>query len=310
MIPLVLVTGFLGSGKTTLLRHLARCYRERNIVWIVNEFSARDMDTPRLAGEATHVMAIAGGSIFCHCKITEFLNLLQSLPQQCNPDAVVVEASGVADPLVAGKMLSESGLVRDYAISAVVAVVDPGSFLKLLHTLPNIRAQIETASLVLINKTDLYPPDRIAETETAVRALNPAASIARTQHAAIQLEVFGASLSLATAGEIAPCADPHFVKLELAVPGDLDLAQLQQAVAKLGDQIYRLKGVICAQGRRLQLDYSLSGWQVQELLDPRPTGLVLIARPPFSESILSRYLTLPGKPWLGGAALQVASGLS
>jgi len=285
MIPLVLVTGFLGSGKTTLLQHLARRYRRRKIVWIVNEFSACDMDTARLAGEAADIVAIAGGSIFCRCKVTEFLELLRSLPGRFDPQAVVIEASGMADPLVAGKLLSESGLDKQYAIAKVVAVVDPGSLLKLLHTLPNIRAQIEAASWVLINKTDLHLPGRIAQAEAAVREINTAALLVRTKYAAMDEDPFGEPIRIATAGEVAPCVDPNFVKFEVALSDDLDMERLRQAVAALSDEIYRIKGFVKTGGRRFRLDYSVSGWSLDELPEGQPPKLVLIARGPCSDAV-------------------------
>ena len=47
-IPLALVTGFLGSGKTTFLEQTARRYSGHKIVFLINEFSPKDMDGARL----------------------------------------------------------------------------------------------------------------------------------------------------------------------------------------------------------------------------------------------------------------------
>ena len=217
--------------------------------------------------------------------VTEFLDTLRRLPERFGAEAVVVEASGMADPVVAGKMLRESGLDRQYAISAVVALVDPGSFLKLLHTLPNIRAQIEAATHVLVNKTDLHPPDRLEQTETAIRALNPSAPIIRTRYSVADLDLFRAQPSLAARGEVAPCVDPHFTKLEATPAHDIDLVWLQQAVEAVRDEIYRIKGIATAGGRRVRLDYSASGWHIEETVDNLPTALVLIARGPCSAAV-------------------------
>lgn len=285
MISLVLITGFLGSGKTTLLEHLARRCQGRQIVWLVNEFSAQDMDSARLAGKARDVVTVAGGSIFCRCKVTEFLEQLGGFPQRFNPEAVVVEASGMADPVVAGRLLQESGLDRRYRISAVVAVVDPGSFLKLLQTLPNIRAQIEAATVVLINKTDLHPAERLEQTESAVRELNPSVPIIRTQHSAAELDLFGTSPRVGGRGEVAPCVDPHFAKFEITPAAELDLDWLRRAVEKARDEIYRIKGVVLAGGRRVRLDYSASGWHIEETGENQPPALVLIARGACSEEV-------------------------
>ena len=55
-IPLVLVTGFLGSGKTTFLEQLVHRHRQRRIVYLVNEFSARDVDAARLLARTPDVV--------------------------------------------------------------------------------------------------------------------------------------------------------------------------------------------------------------------------------------------------------------
>ena len=154
MIPLALITGFLGSGKTTFLSRLAQRYRGRKVVFLVNEFSAKDVDGSRLARETPDVVSVAGGSIFCQCLVTEFIARLRELPSRFGTpaapvEAVVVEASGIANPAVAAQMLRESRLDRQYDLTDVVAIVDPGSFGKLLHTLPNIRAQVEGANVIV-----------------------------------------------------------------------------------------------------------------------------------------------------------------
>lgn len=285
MIPLVLVTGFLGSGKTTLLEHLANRYRDRRIVWLVNEFSARDMDASRLAGKAKDVLAIVGGSIFCRCKAAEFIDLLRDLPEDFHPESVVIEASGMADPLVAAKLLRESGLDRVYGIRTVVAIVDPGSFLKLLHTLPNIRAQIEAATLVLINKIDLHPAERINETETAIRAIHPTVPLLRTCRSALEVDLFAGHPHLEERGELAPCVDPHFTKFEIKLRNEVDLDQLREAVQSAGAEIYRIKGIARSQGNLYRLDYSASGWQIEEVAESQAIALVLIGRGPESKAL-------------------------
>ena len=297
MIPLVLVTGFLGSGKTTLLEHLARRHQGRNIVWLVNEFSARDIDAARLAATARDVLAIAGGSIFCRCKASEFLDLLGTLPDRFHPELVIIEASGMADPLVAGKMLRESGLDRLYAIRSVIAIVDPDSFRKLLHTLPNIRSQVEAATQVLVNKTDLHPQAAVEATEAAIREINPDVPLIRTRFAEVDLDLAAVASPDMDRGELAPCVDPNFVTYEISPVGELDLAWLQRAVAREAADVFRLKGIAQTRGQLHRLDYSASGWRIEEITGSPPAAtptLVLIARGPVSEAVRELVQALSG----------------
>lgn len=285
MIPLTLVTGFLGSGKTTLLQQLARRHAERRIVWVVNEFSARDVDSTRLRGLSANVVSVTGGSIFCRCKATEYLDLLRSLPTRFQPEAVVIEASGIADPTVARKLLSECKLDHHYFMAEVIAVVDPGSFLKLLHTLPNIRTQVESATRVLINKIDLYAPAQIEAAEMAVRAIHASVPITRTQHCAMECDLFTVGVSGPLAGELAPCVDPRYVQFAVPMPADVDVEHLREVVAPVADDVYRIKGHVRAAGTCLEVDYSLAGWRFTETCDNVQPELVVIVRGDRSESM-------------------------
>ena len=75
-VPVWLVVGFLGAGKTTLLRRLVKSPGGRKLAFVVNEFSDVDVDAGLVAQEGGVAVSVAGGSIFCHCKVTEFVNVL------------------------------------------------------------------------------------------------------------------------------------------------------------------------------------------------------------------------------------------
>lgn len=180
-IPTALVCGFLGSGKTTLLRHLARRLAGRRIAFLVNEISSRDIDAALLEEVAGEVTAVPGGSIFCRCLVSRFIEELRALAERQPPfEGLVVEASGVADPRVVHRMLAETRLDARYRLACVAAVVDPGQFLKLVRTLPNIRAQVEAADIVLINKADLYPEETLRAAEEEILRIRPDICARRT----------------------------------------------------------------------------------------------------------------------------------
>jgi len=297
MIPLALITGFLGSGKTTLLKQLARRHRGRKIVWLVNEFSARDVDAAVLGGETGDVVSIVGGSIFCRCLVTEFIASLRDLPARFGTPAapvegVVVEASGMANPAVAGLMLREAQLDSLYRLANIVAIADPGTLLKLLHTLPNIRAQIEAAQQILLNKTDLHPPALIAQTEIALHEINPAAPITRTSYCAAEIELFGTAPAAQVHGELAPCRDPNFESFAWTPPATLDLDRLRAAIAAAGDDVFRIKGFVRSGGGSLHIDYSSSGWQQEPASTARTAELVFIVRRGCAEKIQHALMRL------------------
>ncbi|MDD2710447.1 MAG: GTP-binding protein [Verrucomicrobiae bacterium] len=283
MIPLSLITGFLGSGKTTFLKHLVRRYRGRKIVFLVNEYADVDVDGVLMGQESRDVVPIPGGSIFCRCLAGEFIRHLKELPLRFGtPDApvtgVVVEASGMADPRVAGRMLEETGLGGTFSVATSVVVVDPGSFLKLLNTLPSVKAQVEAADLALVNKMDLYSPERMAETETALKKINPKLVSVRTCRCETDSDVFVLPAGLPKAGETAVKADPQYMDLVAAVPGEFDFVRFAEAVERLRGQVFRIKGFVRIGGELRHVDYTSSGFDLCPMDIPAATELVFILR--------------------------------
>ncbi len=283
-IPLALVTGFLGSGKTTLLRRLAaRAEEGRPLLFLVNEFSATDVDGVRLREAGLEAVTIAGGSVFCRCLVTEFVGHLREIAGRWGRRAfagVVVEASGMADPRVVGTMLAETGLDALFRLHSVTAVLDPVRFLKLLHTLPAIRSQIEAADVVMLNKTDLYAPEQVEVAANAARGINPLARLARTSYCETPVDLFPAAPSPhGRSGEFAKCRDPNFRTLSVPLPGPVDLERLRTAVTAAGDDLYRLKGYAEIDGRLARVDFAGSEVDVQPAADiGQPRELVAIMR--------------------------------
>jgi G3E family GTPase len=279
-IPICLVTGFLGSGKTTFLKHTVEQHRDQKLVYLVNEFSAHDIDGAIVSKENPSVVAIPGGSIFCKCLVTEFIGQLTAIPSTFDGvEGVVIEASGMANPKVIADMLRETKLDDRYTLATIVSIVDPGSFMKLRVTLPNIVAQIEAADRVIINKTDLYDAATLAETRAAVAAIKSDVEIMECSHANAEFTLFEASTKHdALHGEYAKCKDPNYDSMAVTINRELDITELQTRIMAAEDDLYRLKGYVPTANGTEHVEYSTSGFTHT----PAPTAsdhtLVLIMR--------------------------------
>lgn len=305
MIPLVLATGFLGSGKTTYLKGLAAQNPDRRLVFLVNEFSSTDVDGADVQQVARDVVAVVGGSIFCRCLEADFLKHLKEIPErfgsQGSPvEGLVVEASGMADPTVVSHMLNETGLDATYRLASVLTVVDPASFPKLLHTLPNITRQVEAADLVLVNKTDLFREEELAQTETLIRSINPHARLERTTFAKSTTDVFAMQSQCHVDGQLAKVPDPDYETFSLTAVRNLDVDALKRALAEQQEALFRIKGTITdAHGRRLTVDYSKAELRIMPAVsDFTPLGLVVICAGRKGDSLRRQLETViaPGKP--------------
>lgn len=302
--PIWLVVGFLGAGKTTVLRRLVHHANGRGLLFIVNEFSAVDVDAGLVEREGGTALAVAGGSIFCRCLVTEFISTLsrvsEGIPMRTGeilqPQGVVIEASGMADPRSMKRLLQESGLDKRFHVAGVTTVVDPGILMKLLLVLPNIRGQIESADLILLNKTDLHAPETIAKVKEKIALINPIARIVRCTHGNVSPDIILADGLAARIEQMDTafglCKDPNFEREVVTFDAPVDTANLKALFADAGDGLYRAKGSIRTTEGWLYLDWS-AGRLTLEPCPPAPASvLVLIWNPATGISLLSHLRAL------------------
>ena len=108
-------------------------------------------------------------------------------------DAIIVETTGLADPApVAQTFFVDENVGAKTKLDAVVTVVDAKWLKERLSDAPEAKNQIAFADVILINKTDLVSPEELAEIEARIRAINPYATLHKTQRCQIALpEVLG-----------------------------------------------------------------------------------------------------------------------
>lgn len=107
MSRLYLITGFLGAGKTTFLKNFIRLFSGQRIQLIVNEFGREGVDGALLADLGACLREISGGSVFCACRLDQFEKVLGDSAGE-NPDAILVEASGLSDPTGVRRLFSQT----------------------------------------------------------------------------------------------------------------------------------------------------------------------------------------------------------
>lgn len=283
MIPVTLVTGFLGAGKTTLLERMAANV-PAGTVFLVNEFSPKDVDGRRLALPQEGLELVSGGSIFCRCKVTDFINAMQRIPvRRADCPQVVIEASGISDPGVFPRMLRETGLASLYTLARIICVLDPGTVFKLLKTLPNLRSQIAAASLIIVNKADLHSGAEIERVRAAAHEINPRAEIVVTSNCVLapdRLAGAGAAAGMGEVrGEYAKCADPNYAALTLQLRAPVDWERARASIGGELRELYRVKGVLRDGRTALEVDYSGGRWSERPARDEaaREGVLVIIA---------------------------------
>ena len=179
MIPVIVLTGFLGSGKTTLLNRLIA---ERvlgdaqdRIALVVNELGEVGVDAALLPPEMTRQVELPGGCICCTMSEDLDRTLLEIVEEWPEVAAIVVETTGVAEPLPIAWAMEREPLAGVVRLAAVVTLVDVTGFLGVRSVSPAVDAQVAYADVVILTKTDLQAD--VGEVVEAVKGLAPKAMI-------------------------------------------------------------------------------------------------------------------------------------
>jgi len=169
-IPLTVVGGFLGAGKTTLLNGLLREASGRKLALMVNDFGAINIDADLIESQDGETISLTNGCICCG-QSGEFMFALAGLrDREEPPEHVIVEASGVGDTgtiLAFGDM---PGFAQDAAL-VVAAAETVRAHGEQDETRAQVVGQLRAADLVVLNKTDLVTPDKLAATRAWVREI-------------------------------------------------------------------------------------------------------------------------------------------
>ncbi|NJO51888.1 MAG: GTP-binding protein, partial [Leptolyngbyaceae cyanobacterium RM2_2_4] len=97
--PVTIITGFLGSGKTTLLNHILNNRQDLKVAILVNEFGDINIDSQLLVSMDEDMLELSNGCICCTINDGLVDAVYNVLERDDRVDYMVIETTGVADPL-------------------------------------------------------------------------------------------------------------------------------------------------------------------------------------------------------------------
>ena len=170
-------SGFLGAGKTTLIKKMiAESYKGQKLVLIENEFGEIGIDGGFLQDAGINITEMNSGCICCSL-VGDFGKALNQVIAEYAPERIVIEPSGVgklSDVVAAVEKVTNEDVVLGYT----VAVADAGKVKVYMKNFGEFyNNQIETASTIILSRTDSIAENKLETAVSLIRERNPHATL-------------------------------------------------------------------------------------------------------------------------------------
>lgn len=190
-LPVTIITGFLGSGKTTLLNHILTNQDGLKTAVLVNEFGEIGIDNDLLitTGEDDTMVELSNGCICCTINNDLLEAVYKVLERRDKIDYLVVETTGLADPLPVALTFLGTELRDLTRLDSIVTMVDAENYSVDLFNSQAAHNQIAYGDIILLNKADLVEEGDLDRLELKVRDIKEGARILRTTQSKVPLQL-------------------------------------------------------------------------------------------------------------------------
>jgi G3E family GTPase len=187
--PVTIITGFLGSGKTTLLNYILTNQQGLKTAVLVNEFGEIGIDNELIIAteDNDNMVELSNGCICCTINNDLVDAVYKVLERQENIDYLVVETTGLADPLPVALTFLGTELRDLTRLDSIITVVDASNYSLDLFNSQAAFSQIAYGDIILLNKTDLVSEPELEAVEAKIREVKEEARIIRTKKAQVPL---------------------------------------------------------------------------------------------------------------------------
>ena len=256
--PITLICGFLGAGKTTLLNRLLANPMGRRLAVLVNDFGEINIDAELIASVNDTGIALSNGCICCSIRDDLALALLQLRQDRPELDHILIEASGISDPVGISEALFRPDMAAHFRVDSIVAVVDAEAYPGLdFQDGELVLRQAAVADLVLLNKCDVASQEARQQLQCDIADTAPHARLYPTSQAEIPAAIlfeprdiqagFSQAAHAHRHDHAHPGGDtlPHgFSSRAWQFEAALDLLAFTAFVRGLPKAIYRGKGIL------------------------------------------------------------------
>lgn len=186
-LPVTIITGFLGSGKTTLLNHILTNQQGLKTAVLVNEFGEIGIDNELIVTTGEDMVELNNGCVCCTINNDLVEAVYKVLEREDKVDYLVVETTGLADPLPVALTFLGTELRDLTRLDSIVTMVDCANFSLDLFKSEAAHSQIAYGDIIVLNKTDLVDEADVDSLEVRIRDIKESARILRTSKSQVPL---------------------------------------------------------------------------------------------------------------------------
>ncbi|WP_066376726.1 MULTISPECIES: GTP-binding protein [unclassified Anabaena] len=185
--PVTIITGFLGSGKTTLLNHILSNQQGLKTAVLVNEFGEIGIDNELIVSTDENMVELSNGCICCTINNDLVDAVYKVLEREEKLDYLVVETTGLADPLPVALTFLGTELRDLTRLDSIITVVDAANYSLDLFNSQAAYSQIAYGDVIILNKADLVDEAQLDDLERKINEVKEGARILRTTRSQVSL---------------------------------------------------------------------------------------------------------------------------